>query len=702
VLLQQGYFNVGLDRPLVARTIQANVEIRFFAASNMLLPSTYQTIFQNSPIGSYLLSTTPEVAILDVNQSFLSTVSLTREQMVGRRLFDVFPDNPSDQQDTGVNALRQSIAKAVASGQTQVMPAQRFPISKTLPGGEVIMEERFWNAANTPIYDETGKMICVSHVTTEVTKQIQAEIALRQSEHRAHHLARQAEADRDRIQESEERYRLSLEASGNIGTWAVDPETSITVMDCGFAKLFGIDGAVASRGAELRDLIKNIHSEDRSMVLQAVANTIETGERYDIDYRIVQPSGEVVWVTTKGKMFNNVRTGEKRFAGVAVDITSRKQAEQKLQDNDRRKDEFLAMLAHELRNPLAPISAAAELLQLVKLNEERVRQTSQIIGRQVKHMTSLVDDLLDVSRVTRGLVELDNAPVDIRHIVSDSVEQVTSLVRSRRHHLALHLSPETTMVRGDKKRLIQVVTNILNNAAKYTQEGGNIELTVEVHAEQVSIEVSDNGVGMSPELVAHAFDLFVQEKRTSDRSSGGLGLGLALVRSLVNLHGGTVKCESAGLGQGSRFTVCLPRLVQNQTQAGGQNIEIHPRKTPDSLLILIVDDNADAASLMAMLLEASGHEVVVEHSPGRALELAKKVSPDVCLLDIGLPEMDGNELAQRLRAEPETADSVLIAVTGYGQDQDRKQTQAAGFNDHLVKPVDFQQLHSLLANVSRT
>jgi PAS domain S-box-containing protein len=665
----------------------------------MLLPSTYQTIFQNSPIGSYLLSTTPEVTILDVNQSFLNTVSLTREQMVGKKLFDVFQDNPLDQQDTGVNALRQSIAKAVATGQTQIMPVQRFPISRILPSGEIIIVERFWNAANTPIYDASGKMVCVSHVTTEVTKQIQAEIALRQSEHRAQHLARQAQADRDRIQESEERYRLSLEASGNIGTWAVDPETNVTIMDCGFAELFGIDAVVASRGAELEDFVKNIHSEDRSMVLEAVAHAMKTGERYDIDYRIVKPSGEVAWVTTKGKMFNDVKTGKKRFAGVAVDITSRKQVEQKLKNNDQRKDEFLAMLAHELRNPLAPIGAAAEVLQLVKLNEEGVRQTSQIIGRQVKHMTSLVDDLLDVSRVTRGLVELDSAPVDIRHIVSDSVEQVTSLVQSRCHHLALHLPPETTMVMGDRKRLIQVVTNILNNAAKYTQEGGTIGLAVEVHTEQVSIEVKDNGAGMSPELAARAFDLFVQEERTSDRSSGGLGLGLALVKSLVNLHGGTVKCESAGLGQGSRFTVCLPRLVQEQSLAGRQNIESHPRKRPDSLLILIVDDNADAASLMAMLLEASGHELVVEHSPHRALELARKVSPDVCLLDIGLPEMDGNELAQRLRAAPETANSVLIAITGYGQDEDRKQTRAAGFNHHLVKPVDLQQLNSLLENV---
>jgi PAS domain S-box-containing protein len=668
----------------------------------MLLPSTYQSIFQNSPIGSYLLSITPEVTILDVNESFLKSVSFKREQMVGRSLFDVFPDNPLDQQDTGVDALRQSIARAVTSGETQIMPIQRFPISKVLPSGEVIIEERFWSAANTPIYDADGRIICVSHVTTEITKQIQAENALRQSEHLAQQLARQAQTDRDRIQESEERYRLSLEASGNIGTWAVDPETNITVMDSAFAELFGIDNAIASKGAELEDFTKNIHSEDRVMVLEAVARAIRTGERYDIDYRIVQPSGELAWVTTKGKIFNDVKTGKKRFAGVAVDITSRKQVEHKLQDNDRRKDEFLAMLAHELRNPLAPIGAAAELLQLVKLDEERVLHTSQIISRQVRHMTSLVDDLLDVSRVTRGLVELDCAPVDIRHIVADSVEQVTSLIQSRGHHLALHLPPETTMVKGDKKRLVQVVTNILNNAAKYTHEGGSIVLTVEVHAEQVSIEVKDNGVGMSPELAARAFDLFAQEERTSDRSSGGLGLGLALVQSLANLHGGTVKCESAGLGKGSKFTVCIPRIGHDLNQENQQNLKILPSNKTNSVLILIVDDNVDAAALMAMLLEASGHEVVVANSPRHGLELAKKIMPEVCLLDIGLPEMDGNELAQHLRAEPETANSVLIAVTGYGQDQDREQTRAAGFDHHLVKPVDFQKLNSLLADVSKT
>jgi CheY-like chemotaxis protein/anti-sigma regulatory factor (Ser/Thr protein kinase) len=270
------------------------------------------------------------------------------------------------------------------------------------------------------------------------------------------------------------------------------------------------------------------------------------------------------------------------------------------------------------------------------------------------------------------------------------------LIRSRRHRFALHLPPQTTMVKGDEKRLVQVVANLLNNAAKYTQEGGDISLNVEVQAAQVLIEVADNGIGMAPGLVARAFDLFAQAERSSDRSSGGLGLGLALVKSLTELHHGTVRCESAGLGKGSRFAVCLPRLEQEMNASGRDTG--HPlAEQIHSLRIMVVDDNVDAASTLAMLLEASGHQVLVEHASRKALERASEAAPQVCLLDIGLPEIDGIELARRLRARPETARSLLIAVTGYGQDQDRKQTLAAGFDHHFVKPVDIDRLAAILA-----
>jgi len=390
------------------------------------------------------------------------------------------------------------------------------------------------------------------------------------------------------------------------------------------------------------------------------------------------------------------------------DITKRKRAEENLREADRRKDEFLAMLAHELRNPLAPISAAAELLQVGKLDQARVQQTSQVISRQVRHMTGLVNDLLDVSRVTRGLVGLELERLDLRHIVTDAIEQVTPLIRAKGHHLALELAPQAPLVDGDRNRLVQVFANLLNNAAKYTAEGGQIGLRTEVREQSVLLHVSDNGIGMAPDLAARAFDLFSQAERSSDRSLGGLGLGLALVRSLVTLHGGTVHCTSPGLGQGSTFTVCLPLVAAAEAPAtsgpAGEPALAAPPAQVRRLRIMVVDDNVDAASILAMLLEASGHEVAVEYGAHETLAALRDpgatAPPDVFLLDIGLPGMDGNELAQRLRAQPATANAVLVAVTGYGQDRDRALTAAAGFDHHLVKPVDIDALQAILADVT--
>lgn len=400
---------------------------------------------------------------------------------------------------------------------------------------------------------------------------------------------------------------------------------------------------------------------------------------------------------------NAFRIGEpdkRHVAFVFRDITESKLIEQELREADRRKDEFLAMLAHELRNPLAPISAGSELLQLVKLDETRVRQTSEIIGRQVRHMNNLIDDLLDVSRVKRGLVQLDNTALDMRHVIAEAVEQVGPIIQLKRHHLALHLSPEVMMVQGDGKRLVQIVTNILNNAAKYTPEGGDIALKADVQDEYVLLDVKDSGVGMTPELLSRVFDLFAQAERTPDRSTGGLGLGLALVKSLVELHGGVVKASSAGPGKGSLFTVRLPRLRQPVEHAHTSQSDDTLRASGNPLKILVVDDNADAATLLSMLLEASGHQVLVEHGAKRALEQARIERPDACVLDIGLPDMDGNELARNLRALPETARTLLIALTGYGQEEDKKAILAAGFNYHLVKPVDFKTLASILAEIA--
>lgn len=415
-----------------------------------------------------------------------------------------------------------------------------------------------------------------------------------------------------------------------------------------------------------------------------------------MEFQFTYPDGNTAWLELRAYPVMDTE-----MAVLIRDVSDRREAQKKLHDADRRKDEFLAMLAHELRNPLAPIGAAAELLQLVKLDEGRVKQTSKVIARQVSHMTGLIDDLLDVSRVTRGLIELDKVALDMQQVVHEAVEQVNPLIRARSHELTIRQAPHSAIVYADKKRLVQVVSNILNNAAKYTPKGGHLTLCTEVQDSQVLIQVIDDGIGMTPEITKHAFDLFAQAERTSDRSSGGLGLGLALVKSMVELHGGSVTCESKGLGQGSTFSIWLPLLLEKADRSSESITETgSPPEHTNTLRILVVDDNVDAAEMLKLFLEALGHDVLVEHEPYKALERAMLNQPQVCLLDIGLPEIDGNELARRLRAQPENHSVTLVAISGYGQESDRLNALSAGFDYHLVKPVDIAKLVAILSEVN--
>jgi len=386
--------------------------------------------------------------------------------------------------------------------------------------------------------------------------------------------------------------------------------------------------------------------------------------------------------------------------GVMVirDITHLRHIEKELKHADRRKDEFLAMLAHELRNPLAPISAAADLLAMGRLDPARLQRTSEVISRQVRHMTSLIDDLLDVSRVTRGQVVLHKEDLDLKSVVTDALEQVRPLIESRSHHLSVELGPGEATVHGDRKRLVQVIANVLTNAAKYTIAGGHIALRMDVRESEVVLCVQDDGIGMPPELVRRAFQMFTQGERSPDRAQGGLGIGLALVRSLVELHDGSVTAESPGVGRGSTFTIKLPRLRRSSPPwMGATHGDAAQPPTATPVRVLVVDDNVDAAHLLAEFLGAFGHEVAVEHRSLAALESAAGFAPDVCLLDIGLPDLDGLELARRLRASG--SEAMLVAVTGYGQPRDVQQAIEAGFDAHFVKPVDKERLLGVLDQV---
>ncbi len=375
---------------------------------------------------------------------------------------------------------------------------------------------------------------------------------------------------------------------------------------------------------------------------------------------------------------------------------ARSQAERELRAADQRKDEFLAMLAHELRNPLAPISTGAHLLKLLHSDNAQITQTCAIIARQVEHMTSLVDDLLDVSRVTRGLVSLSTGVLDLRKVVDDAAEQIRPLVTTRRHKVVLDLPPAPVRVKGDHKRLVQVVANLLGNATKYTPEGGHITLRLAEEGDGYVLTVADDGIGMEAALVGRVFDLFTQAERTPDRSQGGLGLGLALVRSLVELHGGSVSASSPGLGKGSTFTVRLPRFEQELESPVAEAVR-HAATAQAPLRVLVVDDNLDAAHTLNLFLAAAGHRVEIAYNALDAIEIAKVFAPQVCLLDIGLPDLDGNELARRLRAIPQTRGATLIAATGYGRQQDRDAAHDAGFDHYMVKPVNTVQLSELLA-----
>ncbi len=379
------------------------------------------------------------------------------------------------------------------------------------------------------------------------------------------------------------------------------------------------------------------------------------------------------------------------------ELVFRRAAEAKLRDADRRKDEFLAMLAHELRNPLAPISMAAQILKTGNVSAQRLQQTCAIIERQICHMTSLLDDLLDVSRVTGGMVTLAQELHDMRAIARDAIEQARPLIMARRHQLTVALSKEAVQVRGDSTRLVQIITNLLNNATKYTPPGGAIALAMEVGPGEVAVTVRDNGIGIDAGLLPHIFDLFTQGERSSDRAQGGLGLGLALVKSLAERHGGTVGARSAGAGSGSEFTLRLPRA---QGLVLGPDAPCEPGAQAGAKRIMIVDDNADAAHTLSLFLETQGHKVRVAFDGRSAVEIACQDPPRVLLLDIGLPDIDGYQLARSLRGLPQTARAVFIALTGYGQPEDRERSRAAGFDHHLTKPVDAGLLARLLATIT--
>jgi CheY-like chemotaxis protein len=392
---------------------------------------------------------------------------------------------------------------------------------------------------------------------------------------------------------------------------------------------------------------------------------------------------------------------------VLTDVTDGRRLEEEresalneLREVDRRKDEFLAMLSHELRNPLAPILNAVQVLERLAPSEEAVAaQYRQIVARQAMHMKRLLDDLLDVSRVSEGKIQLRKQRLDLHVLLGQAVEVSRALMIEKRHRVSLSLAPEPMALDADPTRLIQVFDNLLNNAAKYTDPGGSIAIEAAVENGQAVVTVRDDGIGMTPELLARAFDLFVQGTRAPDRTQGGLGIGLTLVQTLVKMHDGSVRAFSDGPGRGSRVVVTLPLAadaalpVARKPSATARNVG----GDGAPLRVLVVEDKIDAAKTLGQLLKLSGHEVSLAHDGPAALAAAAATRPELVLLDLGLPGMDGYEVAARLRASGHTA--VLVAITGYGREDDLRRSHDAGFAHHLVKPLDFAELQRIALEV---
>jgi len=500
-------------------------------------------------------------------------------------------------------------------------------------------------------------------------------------------------------QEVEERLHLALEG-GSLGTWYCDFTTGELSWDDATNAILGLPSYAERNEVTFFD---RVHPDDRDK-LRIVRNAAEISDRYAEEIRIVQSTGSVRWMLVQAKVFSSESGAPSRLTGISMDITERRELAEKLRVNmdeleraDQKKNEFIAILSHELRNPLAPIVNAVAVLRAKDVSEAERDWSREVIDRQVQQMTRLLDDLLDVGRITHDKLILRKEQIILSAIIDSAIEISKPLIDERRQQLTVNLSQERIILEADHRRLSQVLSNLLNNAAKYTPKNGHISLTARREDNNVVVSVKDTGIGIRPELLPHVFDIFVQAA-SQESERAGLGLGLTLVRSLVELHGGNVEARSDGLGHGSEFLVRIP-IAAIDPENDNQDRKLRPTAQSTSekrLRILVVDDLLPQAKTLALLLQMRGHEVRIGHDGPTALRTLEEFPADVALIDIGLPGMDGYSLARRIREQPQFRTMVLVAQTGWAHDEDRLRSKQAGFDYHLAKPLDHDRLHDIL------
>ena len=549
-----------------------------------------------------------------------------------------------------------------------------------------------------------------SQALSETNAQLQLEIAERERAEEALRQANQQLEERveartaelvqahAEIAASEERLRIAL-AAGRMGTWELDAMRRLCHIDEVQCRLLGLPPRTQT--IALDTLLALTLKEDDAAVRRAIEIALKTkvdgASDYTYEFRIVRPSDNAVrWLLVSGRTVP-VEGGLPRRIGVTIDITDRKRDEQALQEADRRKNDFLATLAHELRNPLAPIRNAVELLRMKSQLPVDKRGPAEVIDRQTRALTRLVDDLLDISRITQNRLELRREPASLSAIVEAAIESSRPLIDNGGHRLEVKLPDEPIVLLADVTRLAQVISNLLNNAARYSDKKGRINVEVSREGATALIRVSDEGIGIPSAMLNRVFDMFVQVDRAHERGRGGLGVGLALSRQLVEMHGGSITASSPGPGLGSTFEVRIP--IAAEVEASVRAIGVKDDLPMSRFRLLVVDDNRDSVDSLSTLLRLMGNDVHMAYDGVEAVHAAHAFRPDVVLLDVGLPLQNGYEAARLIRNEPWGRDVVLIALTGWGQDQDRRKSREAGFDHHLVKPVDPKILMNLVSEL---
>jgi PAS domain S-box-containing protein len=500
----------------------------------------------------------------------------------------------------------------------------------------------------------------------------------------------------DALRESESRLRVALDAA-NMGTWLWRIPTDEQILDDSLRRLMGL--TPDEKVMTLDHFLKAVHSEDSERVRAEFERCLKEDGGFNVEFRVRWSDGSLHWLRDQGKVFYDEAGSPLFMTGACVDITVRKHDEEELREADQKKDQFLALLAHELRNPLAPLRNGLQVMRLAddgKTNAE----IRDMMERQLTHMVRLIDDLLDISRLSQNKLHLEKTRVLLAEVIANSIESARPAIQAADHKLSVSLPTEPIYIDGDLIRLAQVFSNLLTNSAKYTEPNGHIWVTAESREGAIEVSVRDDGIGIPPDALFHIFDMFSQVDRSIERTTGGLGIGLALVKGIVEMHGGKIHAWSDGLGLGSTFTVTLP-LGRQRTDSTYLPAETDVQPADASRRVLVVDDNRDSAESMAALLRLLGHEVQTANDGIEAINLAEQFHPDVILMDVGMPKLNGYDATQQIRKQPWGQKIVILALTGWGQDADRERSRYAQCDGHLVKPVNLSDLSKLLSTVTR-